>query len=202
VLEVFRFAWFAVRTFFGVIAFVLALEAALWAFVKIHSTLMSNADTDTALKRVMTYNAPAIGRPDREAAAAASLGHGTDCRASRRDWADIELWGPLPLGTSAEGWRYWKRSEAGSSRMNQSDPDAPMRTAAFEHVRGLGEVHEHLTASHLRSGFAFAGERVPLFNPQRGIFKPQRMRFLLSIRPALQRQDCPQQVDPRRYHQR
>jgi len=51
VLEVFRFAWFAVRTFFGVIAFVLALEAALWAFVKIHSTLMSNADTDTALKR-------------------------------------------------------------------------------------------------------------------------------------------------------
>src|SRR5258708_37697515 len=75
-----------------------------------------------------------------------------------------------------------ERSEAGTSRMNQSDPDAPIRAAAFEHVRGLSEVHEHLTASHLRSGFAFAGERIPLINPQRGIFKPQRMRFLLSIR--------------------
>jgi len=66
--------------------------------------------------------------------------------------------------------------------MNQSDPDAPIRAAAFEHVRGFSEVHGHLTASHLRSGFAFAGERIPLINPQRGIFKPQRMRFLLSIR--------------------
>jgi putative restriction endonuclease len=28
----------------------------------------------------------------------------------------------------------------------------------------------------------FGGERVPLVNPQRGIFKPQQMRFLLSIK--------------------
>jgi putative restriction endonuclease len=28
----------------------------------------------------------------------------------------------------------------------------------------------------------FAGERIPLMNPQRGIFKPQQMRFLLSIK--------------------
>ena len=66
--------------------------------------------------------------------------------------------------------------------MNQLDPDSLIRAAAFEHVRRHSEVHEHLTASHLRSGFAFAGERIPLINPQRGIFKPQRMRFLLSIR--------------------
>jgi hypothetical protein len=91
VLEVFRFAWFAVRTFFGVIALVLALEAALWAFVKIHSTLMSNADSDAALKRVTTYNAPGIGDPDREAAA--SLGHRSDCRASRRDCGPISSFG-------------------------------------------------------------------------------------------------------------
>jgi putative restriction endonuclease len=34
----------------------------------------------------------------------------------------------------------------------------------------------------LRPGFLFAGERIPLINPQRGIFKPQQMRFLLSIK--------------------
>src|SRR5688500_8242074 len=34
----------------------------------------------------------------------------------------------------------------------------------------------------LKPGFVFAGERIPLINPQRGIFKPQEKRFLLSIR--------------------
>jgi putative restriction endonuclease len=28
----------------------------------------------------------------------------------------------------------------------------------------------------------FRGDRIPLVNPQRGIFKPQQMRFLLSIK--------------------
>ena len=98
VLEVFRFAWFAVRTFFGVIALVLALEAALWAFVKIHSTLMSNADSDAALKRVMSYNAPGIRHLDREAAA--SLGHGSDCRASRRDCARYRALGSATIGNN------------------------------------------------------------------------------------------------------
>ncbi|MDP6954053.1 MAG: HNH endonuclease [Alphaproteobacteria bacterium] len=54
--------------------------------------------------------------------------------------------------------------------------------AAFEHVRRLGEVHDHLTANELKPGFIFDGERVPLVNPQRGIFKPRQMRFLLSIK--------------------
>jgi len=58
----------------------------------------------------------------------------------------------------------------------------PMRMAAFEHVRRLGEVHDHLTATELKPGFVFKGERIPLINPQRGIFKPQQMRFLLSIK--------------------
>ena len=60
--------------------------------------------------------------------------------------------------------------------------DTPMRMAAFEHVRRLGEVHDHLTGTELKPGFLFQGERIPLINPQRGIFKPQQMRYLLSIK--------------------
>jgi putative restriction endonuclease len=66
--------------------------------------------------------------------------------------------------------------------MDDADHDMLMRTAAFDHVRRLGEVHDHLTATELKPGFIFAGERIPLINPQRGIFKPQQMRFLLSIK--------------------
>lgn len=43
-LDVFRFAWFAVRTFFGVVALVLSLYAALWLFVKILSAAPGNGD--------------------------------------------------------------------------------------------------------------------------------------------------------------
>lgn len=66
--------------------------------------------------------------------------------------------------------------------MDDTDRDTLMRMAAFEHVRGLSEIHDHLTTAELKPGFVFEGERVPLINPQRGIFKPQRMQFLLSIR--------------------
>ena len=52
------------------------------------------------------------------------------------------------------------------------DQDTLMRLAAFEQVRKLGEIHAHLTASELKPGFVFEGERIPLINPQRGIFKP------------------------------
>jgi putative restriction endonuclease len=34
----------------------------------------------------------------------------------------------------------------------------------------------------LKPGFLFNGGRLPLINPQRGIFKPQQMRFLLWIK--------------------
>lgn len=66
--------------------------------------------------------------------------------------------------------------------MPDPDQDALIRAAAFAHVRRLGELHDHLTARELGAGFSFAGERVPLFNPRRGIFKPQQMRFMLSIK--------------------
>lgn len=60
--------------------------------------------------------------------------------------------------------------------------DTLIRVAAFEHVRLLAQLHDHLTARELKPGFVFQGQRIPLINPQRGIFKPQQMRFLLSIK--------------------
>ena len=53
--------------------------------------------------------------------------------------------------------------------------------AAFDHVRRLSEAHGLLTRNLLSKGFDFEGERFPLVNPQRGIFKPRQMRYLLSI---------------------
>jgi hypothetical protein len=76
--------------------------------------------------------------------------------------------------TSGGGWSM--------SPMPDPRNDTLMRMAAFEHVRRLAEIHDHLTASELTTGFPYLGERVPLANPRRGIFKPQQMRFLLSIK--------------------
>ena len=66
--------------------------------------------------------------------------------------------------------------------MSDTDRDTLMRMAAFEHVRRLSEVYDHLTAEELKPGFVFEGERIPLVNPQRGIFKPRQMKYLLSIK--------------------
>jgi len=66
--------------------------------------------------------------------------------------------------------------------MSDYGQDTLLRLAAFEHVRKLGHIRDHLTAADLRPGFVFSGERIPLINPQRGIFKPRQMRFLLSIK--------------------
>ena len=66
--------------------------------------------------------------------------------------------------------------------MDETDNDALLRMAAFDHVRRLSEVHDHLTANELNPGFIFDGERIPLVNPQRGIFKPRQMQYLLSIK--------------------
>lgn len=56
-----------------------------------------------------------------------------------------------------------------------------MRMAAIGQLkqRGIAGV---LSSEDLAQGFTFGGERVPLINPQRGIFKPRAMRFLLSVR--------------------
>jgi len=61
-LDVFRFAWFAVRTFLGVILLVVTLYAALWLFLKILSAAPGNDDPGAALGRVNSYNARAAAR--------------------------------------------------------------------------------------------------------------------------------------------
>ena len=63
-----------------------------------------------------------------------------------------------------------------------TDPDALLRIAAFEHVLRLSEVHNLVTAEQLALGFMFEGERFPLISTRRGIWKPKRLRFLLSIK--------------------
>jgi putative restriction endonuclease len=66
--------------------------------------------------------------------------------------------------------------------MSEMDSDTAMRLAAFAHVRRLIELRDALTASDLSPGFQFEGARIPLVNPQRGIFKPSQMKYLLSIK--------------------
>src|SRR5712675_891387 len=65
--------------------------------------------------------------------------------------------------------------------------DQTLRIAAFREVRRLADLNGDLTSRDLRAGFRFDGERIPLINPQRGIFKPTQMRFLLSIRTVFPR---------------
>ena len=48
------------RLFQGVILLILALDVAMWVFVKVHSAAMGGVDPDAALRRVMSYNAQGI----------------------------------------------------------------------------------------------------------------------------------------------
>jgi putative restriction endonuclease len=64
--------------------------------------------------------------------------------------------------------------------------DVAMRQAAVAHLERTA-AGRPLTAEDLAAGFMFCGERVPLVNPQRGIFKPRAMRYLLSIRTVFPR---------------
>lgn len=61
------------------------------------------------------------------------------------------------------------------------DRNSRIRMLAAAHVRRLG-TDRPLTSDDLRAGVEVDGERIPLVNPQRGIFKPRQMRWLLSIR--------------------
>jgi len=66
--------------------------------------------------------------------------------------------------------------------MAAADSDQLIRMSAFHAVKALAAVRGELTSGDLKSGFDYAGGRIPIVNPQRGIFKPQQMRYLLSIR--------------------
>jgi putative restriction endonuclease len=64
-----------------------------------------------------------------------------------------------------------------------------LRQAAFEHIQRLVALQGGvLSSDDLAGGFQFEGERIPLVNPQRGIFKPRQMWALLSIRTVFPRQ--------------
>src|ERR1044071_2578304 len=66
--------------------------------------------------------------------------------------------------------------------------DAQLRQAAFEHVNRLAAARGGvLDSADLATGFASQGDRMPLVNPQRCIFKPRQMAGLLSIRTVVPR---------------
>jgi putative restriction endonuclease len=71
--------------------------------------------------------------------------------------------------------------------MTNRPADHALRMAAFSRIRELSDIHDHLTAKELQPGFEVDGQRIPLVNPQRGIFKPRQMQFLLSIKTVFPR---------------
>ena len=62
------------------------------------------------------------------------------------------------------------------------DRDTLMRMAAFQRVTELAQTAGLVCAQELDHGFVFDGVRIPLYNPRRGIFKPSKMSYLLSIK--------------------
>src|SRR5882757_5360848 len=73
--------------------------------------------------------------------------------------------------------------------MDLATHDAQLRQAAFDQVSRLAALRSGvLDSADLAAGFEFGGQRMPLVNPQRGIFKPRQMAGLLSIRTVFPRQ--------------
>jgi len=73
--------------------------------------------------------------------------------------------------------------------MDPTNHDTQLRQAAFSHVNQLSMLRGGvLDSGDLAGGFEFGGDRIPLVNPQRGIFKPRQMAGLLSIRTVFPRQ--------------
>src|SRR5690349_8289398 len=64
--------------------------------------------------------------------------------------------------------------------MNPAE-DARARMLIAAQMRRLA-AGGSLTSSDLLAGAEIDGERIPIVNPHRGIFKPNQLRYLLSIR--------------------
>jgi hypothetical protein len=65
--------------------------------------------------------------------------------------------------------------------INTASHDAQLRQAAFDQVNRLAALRGGvLDSADLAGGFEFGGERIPLINPQRGIFKPRQMEHLFE----------------------
>jgi len=73
--------------------------------------------------------------------------------------------------------------------MDPAGHDTQVRQAAFDHVNRLATLRGGvlLDSDDLASGFEFGGDRIPLINPQRGIFKPRQMEHLLSVKTVFPR---------------
>jgi putative restriction endonuclease len=66
--------------------------------------------------------------------------------------------------------------------------DLQPRQAAFSHVNRLAALRGgDLDSADLAGEFDFSAERIPLVNPQRGIFKPRQLTHLLSIKTVFPR---------------
>lgn len=95
----------------------------------------------------------------------------------------------LTLGLSITRFVLWSIQISGENPpvpVNE-ETDQKLRVAALAAVRQLTEVRGDLMADDLAAGFQFDGNRIPFVNPQRGIFKPRQMRYLLSIRTVFPR---------------
>lgn len=69
----------------------------------------------------------------------------------------------------------------------ETDHDTRIRASAFAHLRHLIARSPILDNKVIDLGFTFEDRRWPLWSPQRGIFKPSAMPFLLSIRTVIPR---------------
>lgn len=57
------------------------------------------------------------------------------------------------------------------------DLDYELRLAVFDHIRRLADARSsYVTAEQLNAGLIFRGERVPVWNQQKGIFRPAVLR--------------------------
>ncbi len=91
-----------------------------------------------------------------------------------------------------------KLSQGSAPYLVQNSDDSLLRLAAFEQIKRLNQIRDHLTSADLAAGFIYQDERIPLVNPQRGIFKPQRMSRLLSIRTVFPRRGAKVWYDDQR----
>jgi putative restriction endonuclease len=83
--------------------------------------------------------------------------------------------------------------------MDPTSHDAQLRQAAFSQVNQRATLRGGvLDFADLADGFEFGGQRIPLINPQRWIFKPRQMAGLLSIRTVFPRRGARIRYDDQR----